>query len=177
MAFKGIGTADGGGSTIFTCASILRSCGYDVCLLMDSDLPEEDDQKLDLDLEGVSVFDWDKPYALEEQIFFDVSTDVANLIIEIAVDEHGLDSVESRLSADNIPHVIEDEEIRLSAMKPEVQWKIGSIAKRKRVEWFKRIDLGELLGNVVFDNWESISAESKLKTTVEALSKWVIGND
>ena len=48
MAFKGVGTADGGGSTIFTCAEVLRSCGYEVCLFMDSDLPEEDEQKLDL---------------------------------------------------------------------------------------------------------------------------------
>ena len=45
MAFKGVGTADGGGSTIFTCTEVLRSCGYEVCLLMDSDLPDEDEQK------------------------------------------------------------------------------------------------------------------------------------
>lgn len=177
MAFKGIGTADGGGSTIFTCTNILRSCGYDVCLLMDSDLSEEDVQKLDLDLEGVSIFDWDKPYALEEQIFFDVPTDVASQILNIAVDEYGLDSVKSRLTANNIQYEVKDEKICLSGMKAEDQCKIGNIAKRKKIEWYKRIDLGELLGNVVFDNWESIRSDAKLKTVVEALSKWVIDND
>ncbi len=41
----------------------------------------------------------------------------------------------------------------------------------------QKIDLGEQLGNVVFDNWEYIGAETKLKSVVDALSKWVIGND
>ena len=45
MAFKGIGTADGGGDTIFVCANTLRSCGYEVCLLMDADLPKDDEKK------------------------------------------------------------------------------------------------------------------------------------
>lgn len=46
MAHKGIGVADGGGSTIFECAKALRICGYDVCLLMDSDLTGEDLKKI-----------------------------------------------------------------------------------------------------------------------------------
>lgn len=177
MAFKGVGTADGGGSTIFTCTEVLRSCGYDVCLLMDSDLPGEDAQKTALLLDGVSIFDWDTPNAFEEQIFFDVPTDVATQIINIAVDEHGIDSVKSRLTTGNIPFEVVDDEIRLSAMKPEEQKIIGAIAKRKKVEWYKRIDLGELLGNAIFDNWEHIGVEVKLKRVVEEVSKWVIDND
>lgn len=177
MAFKGVGTADGGGSTIFTLTEVLRSCGYEVCLLMDSDLPEEDEQKADLIWDGVPVFDWDEPNAFEEQIFFDVPTDIATKIINIAVSEHGIDSVESRLAAGNIPFEVVTDEIQLSAMNPEDQKKIGTIAKKKKVEWYKRIDLGELLGNVLFDNWEHIGKETKLKSVVEEVSKWVIGND
>lgn len=177
MAFKGVGMADGGGSKIFACTDILRFCGYEVCLFMDSDLPEEDGQKNDLDLEGISVFDWDKPNALEEQIFFDVPTNVANQIIGIAVSEYGIDSVKSRLTDGNIPFEEVDEQIVFSGMKPEEQKKIGEIAKRKKVAWYKRIDLGELLGNVIFENWNSIGDESKLKSVVNALTKWVVGND
>lgn len=177
MAFKGVGTADGGGDTIFTCVDVLRSCGYEVCLLMDTDLPKDDEKKAALRQAGTAVFDWDKPNAIEEQIFFDVPTNVATQILNIAVCEHGVDSVKARLSTGNIPFEVEDDEIRLSAMKPEDQKKIGEIAKRKKVEWYKRIDLGEILGNVVFDNWEHISAETKLKSVVEEVLKWVIGND
>ena len=177
MAFKGIGTADGGGDTIFTCANTLRSCGYEVCLLMDADLPKDDEKKAALKEIGVAVFDWDKPNALEEQVFYDVPTDVATKIINIAVTEHGMESVKSRLTSEKIPFVVADDEIQLVAMTPDEQKKIGEIAKRKKVEWYKRIDLGEQLGNAVFDNWEYIGAGTKIKSVVDALSKWVIGND
>ena len=177
MAFKGVGTADGGGSAIFKCTDILRSCGYDVCLLMDSDLSQEDDQKANLISEGISVFDWDTPNAFEEQIFFDVPTDAATRIINIAVEEHGIDSVKARLDTEHIPYEIGEDKIILSSMEPAEQKKLGEIAKRKKVEWYKRIDLGELLGNVVFENWEHIGTETKTKSVVNRLVKWVINDD
>lgn len=175
MAHKGVGTADGGGSTIFKCAEILRSCGYDICLLMDSDLPEEELDKLDFLLDG--VFDWDEPNSFEEQIFFDISTEIATQIINIVVRERGLDSVKNRLDEGNIPYEISDEEIHLLQMDAEVQKAIGSIAKRKKVEWYKRIDLGEMVGNVLFENWEMISESAKLRKNVDELIEWVIKDD
>lgn len=175
MAFKGVGTADGGGSSIFTCTKILRSCGYDVCLLMDSDLPEEEDQKTDLLWDGVSIFDWDTPNALEEQLFFDVPTEVATIMLNIAVNERGFDSIKTHLATRHIVFEVDGDRIKLSSMAPEDRKKIGTIAKQK--SWFKRIDLGELLGNVVFENWEGIKSDAKLKTVVDALARWVTGND
>ena len=62
-------------------------------------------------------------------------------------------------------------------MEAEKQKEIGQIAKKRKVEWYKRIDLGELLGTVIFENWEHIAAGTKLKEVVNALSKWVIDND
>lgn len=175
MAFKGVGTADGGGSSIFTCTKVLRSCGYDVCLLMDSDLPEEEDQKTDLLWDGVTVFDWDTPNALEEQLFFDVPTDVATTMLNIAVNERGIDSVKTHLATRHIAFEVDGDRIKLSSMIPADQKIIGTIAKQK--SWFKRIDLGEMLGNVVFENWECVKSDAKLKTVVDALARWVTGND
>lgn len=177
MAFKGVGTADGGGSTIFTCANVLRSCGYDICLLMDSDLPDEDKQKEDLRMNNVSVFDWDSENAFEEQVFYDVPINIATKLINIAVYERGIESVKVRLMSENIPFQIDDDRIQLSVMNPKDQKKIGKIAKKKKVEWYKRIDLGELLGNVIFDNWEDIDKDTKLKKVIEKILKWVIDND
>lgn len=175
MAFKGVGTADGGGSSIFTCTKVLRSCGYDVCLLMDSDLPEEEDQKTDLLWDGVTVFDWDTPNALEEQLFFDVPTDVATTMLNIAVNERGIDSVKTHLATRHIAFEVDGDRIKLSSMIPADQKIIGTIAKQK--SWFKRIDLGEMLGNVVFENWECVKSDAKLKTVVDALARWVTSND
>ena len=177
MAFKGVGTADGGGSAIFSYTELLRSCGYDVCILMDSDLPEEDELKKNLLQNGVPIFDWETPNAFEEQVFLDVPTDLATKIVRIAVAEHGIDSVESRLKSGNIPFEICDEEIQLSTMSPEDRKNLGTIAKKKKVEWYKRIDLGELLGNVIFENWNCIDEKTRLKVIVDALTKWVVDSD
>ena len=78
------------------------------------------------------------PNAIEEQIFFDVPTNVATQILNIAVCEHGVDSVKARLSTGNIPFEVEDDEIRLSAMKPEDQKKIGEIAKKKKLLFIEK---------------------------------------
>lgn len=53
--------------------------------------------------------------------------------------------------------------------------KIGTVAKQKG--WYKRIALGELVCNTVFESWESIEEDTKLKTVVAAISKWVIDSD
>ena len=175
MAFKGIGTADGGGDTIFTCANTLRSCGYEVCLLMDSDLPKSESEKAALRQGGIAVFDWNQSNALEEQVFLNIPTPVVAKLIKIVVNERGTESVKSCLTVGNIPFEIVDDEICFSHLDGETKKKIGTIAKRKG--WYKNIALGEQLGNVVFENWEFIGAETKLKSVVDALSKWVIGND
>lgn len=175
MAFKGIGTADGGGDTIFKCANILSSCGYRVCLLMDADLAKTEGEKTALRQSGIEVFDWDKPNALEEQIFGDIPTNVVTKLLQIVVNERGLDSIKSCLTVSNIPFEIVDEEIHFSCLDAMNKKKIGTIAKQK--SWYKRIDLGELLGNIVFEAWESIEANTKLKKVVDALSKWVVDND
>ena len=175
MAYKGVGTADGGGDTIFTCANTLRSCGYEVCLLLDADLPKDEAKKSALRQSGTAVFDWDKPNALEEQIFSDIPSDIATKLISIVVNERGLESVKSCLTVGGIPFETVDGEIRFPDLDRTTKKQIGTIAKQK--SWYKRIDLGELLCNVVFDSWESIEENAKLKTVVGALSKWVIGND
>lgn len=81
----------------------------------------------------------------------------------------------SCLTVSNIPFETVDEEIHFSCLDAINKKKIGTIAKQK--SWYKRIDLGELLGNVVFEAWESIEANTKLKKVVDALSKWVVDND
>ena len=76
MAYKGVGTADGNGSSIFKCADILSSCGYDICILMDSDKDSEDTEKQRMRSAGIPVFDWDKPNAFEEQCFIELPMQV-----------------------------------------------------------------------------------------------------
>lgn len=90
------------------------------------------------------------------------------------MNERGIDSIKTRLDSGHIPYKITGETIQLSYMEPNLQKTIGTIAKKKKVEWYKRIDLGELVGNIIFKNWKYIGAQSRLRKTVDELSKWAI---
>ena len=85
--------------------------------------------------------------------------------------------VSSKLKAQKIPHEITGEVIHLLEMGQDVQKSIGTIAKHKKVHWFKRIDLGESMGDVVFNNWNMIDAKSTLRKIMGDLYRWVIRND
>lgn len=178
MAHKGIGTADGHGETTFKCAETLHQCGYEVCILMDSDKSNEDEKKNAFRGLGISVFDWDSPNALEEQVFFDISTKAAIKLLNLAKEKTSTASICDKLQKEGIIYSVNaDDEIFLSELKAEEQIKIGTIAKQKKSEWYKRIDLGEKLGDIVFEHWDLIDEDSKLKKTVNELSTWVMKND
>ena len=186
LAYKGIGTADGKGSSIFDCARRLLKCGYDVCLFMDNDRADEKPHKEALRAEGVSVFDWDEPNAIEEQVFADVPSVLAEELVNVALREHGM-RVYHTLITQGIPCEMIGEYVRLLAMEHEVQRSIGSIAKEnqdgknkkseKKGEWFKRISLGEAMGSVVFNNLDMIDTTRTLCRVMGNLYRWVIRND
>lgn len=175
IACKGVHTADGEGSSIFKCAEIFHGCGYKICLLMDSDRECENKNKDEIKSLGIEIFDWDSQNSFEDQIFFDVNTDIAEKMLKIAVDEKGLDSVKFQLSINGIQSEVTIDGKITPKMDQITKRKIGNIAKKE--SWFKRIDLGESVGNIIFSHWDDLQPESRLKKVVDDLIKWVTSND
>lgn len=175
MAYKGVSTADGHGETTFQCANILRSCGYDICILMDSDKDSEDSEKQRMRNDGVSVFDWDKPNALEEQCFLELPLPAIQEAICIAVDEYGCTLVSGKLSADGIPFVEDNGIITIAALTEDQRKSLGKAAKKKG--WYKRIGLGEQFGQIVLNNLDVLAPESTIKKVIDGLTEWVLKDD
>ena len=175
MACNGVGTADGGGSSTFKCADTLHNCGYDVCILMDSDKDNEDTDKQRMKSIGVPVFDWDKPNALEEQCFSELPMLAIQDVLRLAIDEKGTGLIVAHLDSSSIPYQRNGDDIVLSDLSPEQRSVLGKVAKDNN--WYKLIGLGERLGSVVFQYWNELSPESRIKTVVTSLSNWVIQND
>ncbi len=145
---------------------------------MDSDLSNEESEKEKLRTKGTSVFDWDSPNALEEQVFFDIPKESAEKLINLAKEKTSAASICDKLkNAGVICSVNDDEEISISDMDDETKRKIGTVAKQKKSEWYKRIDLGEKLGDIVFECWDELDCNSMIKKTVNELSVWVMKND
>ena len=175
MAYKGVGTADGNGSNIFKCADILRGCGYDICILMDSDKDSEDLEKQRMRSAGIPLLDWDKPNAFEEQCFLELPMPALQEEIQIAVDEKSADSIAARLADSTISFDRDGDTISLSAITTEQRKTLGKIAKDKN--WYKRIDLGEQFGNVVLNSLTELDTESAIKRVVTGLTEWVMKDD
>ena len=169
----------GGGDNFFQLALLLHECGYDVAILMDSDIPEEEIQKQLMREKGISVFDWESGYAIEEQIFQDVSLECIDDLLAIAVEEHSFDKVIANFNrffkADEIPCSVENEEITVyEDISFEERIKIGKVAKHKKSEWYKNTSKGEMIGNRIFQEFDDM-AECRFKTQMIALQNWVIG--
>ena len=172
----------GGGDKFFKLAKFLKTCDFDVCILMDSDLPSEEPEKREVEAIGIPVFSWHEGNAIEEQIFSDSPVSVAQELIDYAVEEKSFDHVRNKLNTHftsvEKPFEIRDDAIFLSQKISSEQLKfIGTIAKDKKSEWFKRIDRGEHIGDIIFTQYGSFSGQSEFRETMDALQEWVIGND
>lgn len=173
MAFYGVGPFLGGGENVLTNAETLKSIGYDVVIFMDSDKESEEPKKQEAKAKGLEIIDWEKPYAIEQQIFKESTIDVANQLLKIAVEEKSIDSIVSKLT-DISYEIDESGNIKLdNATTTEQLVIIGGIAMQKKCSWYKRIDLGEAVGNTVFRNYDSFPSEGRVKTVVKQIEAWV----
>lgn len=109
---------------------------------------------------------------------------IASTLVNIAIQDKGLNSITSKLDAKGIPYEkkqneIDETKIDFTNLTQDKRKLIGSVAKEHNKrnktggEWFKRIDQGEEIGNVIFKNWEQIDKNSKLYTTLNDLFNWV----
>lgn len=173
FACLGVGLADGGGSDQGSVASAFRKLGFQVALLGDSDRPFSPTPD-ELRALGVTVIQWADDLALEERLAVDLPQEALFDLVRFAVEEGGLESVRSQVSAragnaalaDNVEAWFEqlgEERLRQA---------VGTAAKRSG--WFKRFDLALELGRrVVMPARTSIRGD--LDTKLSQLEHWVHG--
>ena len=196
FAYYGIGTAlGGGGIKSFRLAALLKNCGYDCCIFMDSDISSEEKQKEEMkDLE-IPVFSWEAGNAIEEQIFKDASIQCAEQLIALAVEQRSIQSIVARLDNEfkgqekeycvdtecNAVILCGDDNGKVSI---DTLRRIGTVAKGKRNkkgeyegDWFKRIDLGQKMGEIIFKSKDQIKKGSCFRKVMASLLVWVTGHE
>lgn len=140
----------GEGNTCVERIKEIKECNFITSVLMDSDEEISNEAKENLKNLGITVFDWEDNYSVEEQIFKDLPLS----IVEQQVKEH----------KQNVPLIDENNKIEF-----------GKEAKKSK--WYKRIDKGEELGDVIFKNWDVLSEDCRLKKVLKSLSNWIDSND
>lgn len=195
FAHFGVGMAlGGGGNKFFNLARLLKTCGYDCCILMDSDIENEEAEKDVMEKLGIKVFSWDKGNAIEEQIFQDATIQCAEQLIAYAVELKGIQSVEALLnnefSGEPKEYKVDNGAIVLCGndkgeVSIEFLRRIGKVAKGKFNKkkndyegcWFKRIDRGQEIGRILFSSKEQIYAGSTFRKIMSGMLKWVNSNE
>ncbi len=193
FAHLGVGIAlGGGGNKFFLLARLLKKCGYDCCILMDSDIDSEETEKEEVEKLGIKVFSWEKGNAIEEQIFKDVSVQCAEELISYAIELKGIQSIEALLNNEfkdeTREYKVENEAIVLCGNdKGEVSIdllrRIGSVAKGKKKKnqiegaWFKRIDSGQGVGDILFSSKNQIEEGSYFQKVINEIIDWVVDHE
>ncbi|KOH43484.1 ATP-dependent nuclease [Sunxiuqinia dokdonensis] len=151
-------------------AELLVRLNKKACVFCDSDKDGElAPTKEELKAIDIKIFDCEEGLAIEQQLFNDMNWNgIQNIIKYLLPDmsfERITQSVESKFEG-NLPDDWlnqDDEKIRKA---------LGLASKSNKNGWFKRIDHGEVIGNIFYQNIEEL-AGTRLFSILENISKWV----
>jgi hypothetical protein len=173
LAYWGVVPVDGGGSNAPKNAMELRGLGYETVLLGDSDVPINPNEG-ELNAVGIQAILWADNKAIEERLSTDLPLSALQEVLDRAVELHGRQSVFDTLAAElGLKDVAKDGiEAWLNAglSEEKVRTGIGSTAKGSK--WFKRVDYGEQLGQIVA-KYLSQLAETDTGKKITDLKTWV----
>ncbi len=174
FSFEGVATySANGASEIVKCAKDLKSLGYDVSVVADSDAKDKfgEEHSSELEKEGVSVFcwDWASEFSTEQAILSVLPWHY--VISSLAfLDEEGRFTKDSISNSGGLASNISEWD-----ETPELRVAIGLAAKNaKKKNWFKRIDIAEQWVEViqgVFGHKEIL--ESDFWKKIQGLRTWI----
>jgi putative ATP-dependent endonuclease of OLD family len=173
FAVAGVRLAVGEGSSAADTATKLAGLGYDVAFVGDSDVATKPSAE-QMEQDGIRVFVWPDGMCTEERLATDLPIGALQELVDIAAGASSQKSV-----ADQLRHQLEDQ---FSVDPANIQGLVqegcseatlrGAIAHAaKDHQWFKRIDLGELAGKVVFEHYAEIEGKP-LRKLLDSLAQW-----
>lgn len=171
FAYMGIRLANGGGKSMIDRAKILCELGFDVCLYCDSDEENTNSRKVELSSIDIMIIDCDHGYAFESQLFNDVPWETLKTLIDCRKE----DGISDRNIFDAIGTQMELEvtykEDWLEEENDDIRKAIAKTAGEKT--WFKRVEQGEKVGEIVLAQYNNLSETSRLKWIIDKLSGWI----
>jgi putative ATP-dependent endonuclease of the OLD family len=170
LAVKGISLADGQGNQLESLAKKIAQTGYSTLLFADSDRPLNPDRKT-LESFGVTVVTWGDAVCTEQRFAKDLPWNGFKEMLSLAVDFEGEEKVRSAVCGT----FTLDKSNLFSPVKEwtdnaELREAVGLAAKNKK--WFKNLDRGERLGEIVAKYLAQIP-NSDLAVKITEVRRWV----
>jgi len=164
----GIVCALGEGSNFTSRALKLNQLGFKVSVFCDSDADNQlNPSKEILTSNNIKIFDCEAGNSIEQQLTKDLPWEEIEKIVNYAISEYGKPSVTQSIQS-NLSKKISENLFEIET--EELRTAIGKALKSK--DWFKRIDHGEFLGKIYFDN-EELLESTNLYNQLTKLYNWI----
>jgi len=172
LACLGIGLVDGGGENMIERIKGFNSLGFSSCLLCDSDVANINTSKNELRELGISIFDCNGGNSIEQQLFADLSWEQIIQLVNYRIQIDSFDSqsvFQSTYSQkQTMPDFTED---WYKTESDELRILLGDTSKKR--DWYKRIDHGMKIGEVIFSGLDKLATDKKTKQMFDELSNWI----
>lgn len=171
MSLKGCVYTCGGGRSSIDRAKKLKELGLETCVFCDSDDTTLNPTKEGLKTAGITVFDCDEGSVIEQQVFQDLPWEGIKTLLDYVIKYKKItevqlkESIRSKYTGD-FPTNFKN------ADTPQIRKAMANASLVKDKEWFKRIDHGEFMGDVLFKHLGDMT-DKKIKNQLEGLSGWI----
>jgi len=181
IAYEGAVLVEGEGSNHGSKIALnLAKLGYSTCLFIDGDKVKdlEPDIKTLID-NGVKTLHWDKEISTEQQLATDFSWGAIKLMVELGIkhrsEESVFDSICQRLST-NVRNIGTDLDswLEQGLQEQDIRKAIGEASQQKKKEWFKNIEFGEALGELIIQDFPNLTNKETGKI-LSAIEDWIYG--
>lgn len=169
LATMGVGICDaGGGNNFFKYAESMIQCGCDAVTFSDNDIKDMDDLIQKANQIGLKMCMCDKGLCLEKQIFHDVPWDCVLELLSVAIE---LNDEATILSGSNYSHLDD-----LKEVEQQEQTRLREYFGKKAStnNWYKRVDKGEKMGDVVLKCFTKLNSDSQLYKEISSLKSWML---
>jgi len=161
----------GGGHSFPERAIKLKELGLLTCVFCDSDDNSLRPTKEDLRTAEIEIFDCEDNCAIEQQIFKDLPWDGVNKLLDYVklkknISEEQLKASIKSKYGNGFPNDFRNTDT------PQMRDALGKASLIKDKEWFKRIDHGEFLGEIIFRYFDELN-NKRLKTQLDNLLSWI----
>lgn len=171
MSYYGCIAIEGIGSNFAKYSKSFKDLGFETLTFCDSDRtcnPSKDE----LNAVGVELCDCEDDNSIEKQVFKDLPFEAIKEIVQYVIEEK-YNSTESnffnsaKAKNSDFPSNWQDNDSEL------VRKTLANVSTIEKQEWFKRIDRGEKLGNLIFKHFDSINEDTRLKKQLKQIMRWV----
>lgn len=176
FACLGISIAYGSGDEMKNYILKFRKLKFDVCLICDSDNNIFNDKKASIIDSGAAIYNCEPGNSIEAQIFKDVSfgtiKNIINYVIEneIVQSISLIQSINSNINENKVTTI----ESLLSEDRIDIRNALGKSSNNK--SWFKNITKGTAIGELIFNDYDSLESDVGLRQIFDGLTLWIENN-